>query len=293
MKSHFKNIITIINPAAGSDTPILSQLNKATVAHSITNEIFVTQSDKDTTKFARRALRKKPDAVIVHGGDGTVVDVANVLCQSQIPLIIIPGGTANIIAKELGIPQDSAEALKILGRKQKPVRVNIASIGKRNMLVRIEVGILANMVKEATSELKENFGIAVYSFTALKHAINAPTARYMLNIDGKIQKIEGVGMMIANFGNIGLSGISLQKKVNCSDDLLDVLVLQSSDIATLAAVGSSALMGTKKPLALKHWRGKKIRVSITPKQMIVSDDKMFTASRFTVALKAEYLTILT
>jgi len=293
MKSHFKHVVTIINPSAGSDLPILSELNNATTKYNLTNEIFVTQSETDATLFARKAVKIKPDAIIVHGGDGTILDVANVLYKYNIPLIIIPGGTANIIAKELGIPLEIAEAFKILGRKPKPVQINIASVGKDIMILRIEVGILAKMVEEASSEMKKKLGIFAYSINALKQSIAGTTSHYSLNIDGKKYTVEGVGLMIANFGNIGLPGISLQAKVKCDDDLLDIFVLKSSDIASLIALGSSALIGTEKPVDLEHWQGKKVTVSITPKQTVVIDDKIIKASRFTVQLKNEYLTVLT
>lgn len=254
--------------------------------------MLVTQSARDVKKFARYVLKNKPDAVIVNGGDGTIVDVASVLYSSNIPIIIIPGGTANILAKELQIPTDITKALSILGRKPKLITMNVANVARKPLFLRIEVGILAKMVKQASRELKENVGILTYPLTALKEAVKAPVSRYTIAIDGKRHSIEGVGMMIANVGNVGIQGISLQSKVKCDDDLLDVMVLQSADITTLIGIASSALTGTKKPVTLKHWQGKHIKVQITPKQTLVSDDKILKATSLTVRLTSHYLHIL-
>ncbi|MDQ3008859.1 MAG: hypothetical protein M3Q81_04670 [bacterium] len=292
--SKLKKVVTIINPAAGNDSPVLSLLNTATHENSITNEVLVTQKPSDVAKFARRALKLKPDAVVVYGGDGTVVSVAKALYtyKSKVPLILLPGGTANVIAKELLIPNDLAEALKIFGRKPKVVELNTAAFGKEFMLLRIEVGILAKMVQQTKSEAKSSLGIIAYPITALKEAMNATPMKYTLTLDGKKRVVEGVGLMIANVGNIGIPGVSLQTKVSSNDGLLDVFVLTSSGLSTLVAVSSSALIGTPKPLTLKHWQVKKVSVSFMPKQVIIKDDLPVMAARFTVSMNSEKVTIL-
>lgn len=284
--------MTIINPAAGADTPILSELNQATNSHHIANEILVTQNHSDLKRFAQKAIKLKPDAVMVHGGDGTIVEVAKFLYKTEIPLIIVPGGTANVIAKELEIPLNTVEALKVLGRKPKVRKLNVASFGHKEMFLRVEVGILAKMVKEATSELKSKLGILAYPFVAFKEAAAAVPSLYSLTLDGQKRQIEGVGLMVANVGNIGVPGFSIHSHVNCSDGLLDVFVLRSSDLSTLLAVGSSALIGTPKPLKLKHWQVKKVTVSVSPKQPIICDDAPVHVGQFTVAIKSANLTVL-
>ncbi len=292
MSHHLSTVITIINPTAGADLPILGALHKVTTEQNIRNTVLVTQTASDTLKFARQAARQKPDAVIVHGGDGTIVDVAKGLSHTSIPLIIIPGGTANVIAKDLNIPLDIAGALEVLQRKPKHVQMNAAKIGRQKMYLRVEVGIMANMVQEASKSLKENLGVVAYPLTALQELAKIPAVEYTIIVDGKRKKLEGIGLMVANVGNIGLPGISLQKNVKSSDNLLDVFILQSSDIATLIAVGSSAIVGTPKPVALKHWQGKEISVRVKPKQNIICDDAPLKASQFTVKLLDETLDIL-
>lgn len=293
MTKKIHHIASIINPAAGADQPILLQMSKATAKYKVMNEIYVTQSLAETRKFTRKAIQSNVDAILVYGGDGTIVDVANELLGSKIPLIIIPGGTANVIAKELGIPMDTEEAFKILKRKPKATHVNVAKMGKQHMMLRVEVGILASMVKKTKKESKESLGVLAYPLTAMKEAANAKSAQYTISVDGKKEKIEGVGLMIANIGNVGLPDVSINSKVKCDDNLLDLFVLQSSDITSLVSLGTSVLMGGKKPVALKHWQGKNIKVSISPEQPIICDDKPIKATRLSLSLLAEQITILT
>lgn len=288
---YFRRTLTIINPAAGVDTPLLGPLNRAIQENAIENEVLVTQKPEDLQRFAQRALRQKPDAVIVSGGDGTIVEVAKVLHGTDIPLIIIPGGTANILAKELNIPLNPTDALQVLSRRPVVKKINVGRQGRRPLFLRTEVGIMAKMVKQASPALKESLGIMAYPITALKEAMTAPVTNYTITVDGKKHITDGVGLMVANIGNIGVTGVSLQQKVKSDDGLLDVFVLRSSDLATLVALGSSALIGTDKPIKLQHWQGKKIHVSLPKRQTLVSDDTPIVTKSFTVTLDTKDLTI--
>lgn len=292
MGKYLKKIITIINPASGTDAPILTELNKIVQKQEIDNEILVTQKRYDAKKFAKHALQMKPDAVVVYGGDGTVVDVASILYTSAIPLIIVPGGTANVIAKELNIPMDLPGALKVLTRKPKERLLDVAKCGVKPMFLRLEAGILADIVASTSRELKQNLGIIAYPLAALKEAVSATPSTYTLTLDGREVVIDGVGLMVANVGNLGLTGVSYHSKMSSTDGLLDVLVLQSNDLKTLVELGSSALTGSKKPVALKHWQAKKIAVHISPHQTIIVDDHKRKQQSFTISLAKKKLKVL-
>lgn len=291
--AYLKNTITIINPSAGMEFPILARLNTAVKKHHITNTVLVTQYSRDAKKFAEQAKKAKPDAVIVYGGDGTITEVAAVLYTTDIPLIIIPGGTANVLAKELDIPTDPDKALKILGRKPNITEVDVALCEKKPLFLRVEVGILADMVKEVSSDTKTKFGILAYPIAALQKALAAVPAHYSLTLDGKKKKLNGVGLMIANVGNIGIPGFSMHSTVSCSDGKLDVFVLESNELSSLVAVSSSTLAGTTKPSTLKHWRAREIKVTVEPQQTIICDDRLMKKKTFSINMGEAKLKVLT
>lgn len=106
----FKKIHIIINPASGQDEPILSYLNTAFRDSGIEWDVSITKQDNDATKFAHQWLGKV-DVIGIYGGDGSIAEVAQVLRGKNTPLAIIPGGTANVMAKELGIPLNTSEAM--------------------------------------------------------------------------------------------------------------------------------------------------------------------------------------
>src|SRR4051794_19444696 len=108
------NVFVIINPASGQDRPILGILNRVFHAAGINWEVGLTKQSGDALRMAREAVIAGADVVAVYGGDGTVMEVATGLSGSDVPLAIFPGGTANVMAVELGIPGALEEAVALV-----------------------------------------------------------------------------------------------------------------------------------------------------------------------------------
>ena len=101
---HFKRIHIIANPASGRDQPILHTLNGVLHPAGIDWDIYVTKAGGDARRLAAEAVRAGADAVAVYGGDGTVAEVAAGLFNSEMPLVVLPGGTTNATGRLMGIP---------------------------------------------------------------------------------------------------------------------------------------------------------------------------------------------
>jgi diacylglycerol kinase family enzyme len=158
----------IINPAAGQDQPILKVLNTALQAAEVEWDVFITKAAGDAHRLAQEAVAAKADLVIVHGGDGTVMEVASGLIGSQVPFAIIPGGTANVMSLELGIPNGAVESCALAVNPEAATRViDMGQIGDHFFLLRASVGFEAAMVEGADRELKDRLGFA-YAFSALQ-----------------------------------------------------------------------------------------------------------------------------
>src|SRR5512134_1855301 len=110
MGSH---VHVIINPGSGQPKPILHTLNAVFRPRDIEWDISLTRKSGDAERFARQAAENGADIVAAYGGDGTVMEVARGLMGLETPLAIFPGGTANLMAVELGIPKDLAKAVAV------------------------------------------------------------------------------------------------------------------------------------------------------------------------------------
>src|SRR5512143_3024271 len=96
-----KNIHIIINPAAGKREPALSIINSAMKEAGIKWEASITHQAGDGVRLAKAAAKEGIDALAVYGGDGTLMEASSGLMGSEIPLVILPGGSANVMATEL------------------------------------------------------------------------------------------------------------------------------------------------------------------------------------------------
>lgn len=286
-------VAVIINPASGIDFPILSVLNRVFKKHHIEWEAFITKRKHHAVTLAQEALKRHPDAMVAYGGDGTILEVASVLYKTTIPLIVLPGGTANVMAKELNVGTDVPTALAIFDRKPKLLHMDVAvNADGHPMFLRTEVGVLADVVRNTGRSRKRVFGALAYPLSAVEQLLKASPSTYTLTLDGVKKTTTGVTLAIANVGNIGIPGISIQKDVSCTDKLLDVFVLQSKDLGSLLSVGTSTLVGTQKPPALKHWKVKHVTVDVDPPQSVLCDDHAMETNRMDLRLSSATLSVL-
>lgn len=288
-----KKVSIIINPGSQPNTPVLGQLNTVLTNRKIKWDIQISKSNQDAVKLAQEAVQKNPDAVAVFGGDGTVLAVASILYKNTIPLIIIPGGTANVMAKELGVPLEIPEALKVFTRSPKLIEVDtILCDDGQPFFLRIEVGAFAKMVTDVPRRKKRAVGILAYPLAALKQLLHTNPYTYHLQIDDLQLTVRGVSLMIANSANVGIAGVSVRPNVSCSDGIIDIFVLQSRDLKSMLMLVMSMLLRTKRPVALKHWKGKKVSFQLPHTQKIVRDDTIVETNALTAEIIPTKLRVL-
>ena len=120
MLSGIRDAVLIYNPLAGGGhrrrEQHIEEARRILAAAGIDAEPQPTQSPGAATELARRAVERRRQLVIVCGGDGTVNEAVNGLAGSQVPLAVLPAGTANVLAKELGIPRNIPRAAALIPR---------------------------------------------------------------------------------------------------------------------------------------------------------------------------------
>src|SRR5665648_154862 len=168
MGKKIKNIYIIINPAAGIRESILPVINASMKEAGIKWEALITHQAGDAIQFAKAVVKKGIDALAVYGGDGTLVEVISGLIGSEIPLVILPGGSANVMATELGIPTDLKEACMLLNHGPLETKtIDVGQFDKRYFIVGISMGFEADVVKGANRETKNKIGIFAYFISAV------------------------------------------------------------------------------------------------------------------------------
>jgi YegS/Rv2252/BmrU family lipid kinase len=271
-----KCIHVIINPAAGQDRPILHTLNRAFHPAGVDWEVRITKQAGDARRHAEAAIAAGVDAVAVYGGDGTVMEVAAALIGADVPLAIFPGGTANVISTELGIPSDLAEACALVCTEAGIIRpIDVGQIGDHYFLIRVGMGLEAQMIAGADRPLKDRLGPLAYLVSAVQALKEPLFARYRLTLDGQDVAIEGITCIVANAGSFGAVPLTLAPTIDVGDGLLDVVVVTKSDLQALVAVAASIVAGNEDAEPLQHWRAREITVRADPPQTVQVDGEVW------------------
>src|SRR5580693_8734807 len=115
-----RDAVLIVNPTAGGGRGMrkLDEARRVLRNAAVETELQSTTAAGEATALARRAVDESRQLVIVCGGDGTINEVVNGLACSQVPLAVLPAGTANVLAKELGLPWNIEKAAALVARSE-------------------------------------------------------------------------------------------------------------------------------------------------------------------------------
>jgi YegS/Rv2252/BmrU family lipid kinase len=279
----FQQVHIIVNPTSGTDAPPVEEIKAHFEAAGLALQLHETQPEVTATALARKAVEMGADLVIACGGDGTVLATAEGLAQTQVPMGIIPQGTANVFGAEMGLPLDLASVLALFTTENHRLRqIDMGQVNSQAFLLRLGVGWEAAMTVLTPSDLKERYGRWAYLMTALRVRRRLTPVRYRLVIDGEIHTARGVSCLICNSGNVGLSGLKLLPEIEVDDGQLNVVIIRRADLSTLLSLGiyvlRCALFGHAielyPPHTLTTWQGQHVELTVEPKQVVARDGEV-------------------
>lgn len=286
----FKKVQIIINPASIKEEPILFYLNQTFENTGIEWKVTVLNKGHDIIKKVKK-LMDKADLFVVYGGDGTVSSVAQALIGSNIPMAIIPAGTANIIAKELNIPLDTQAAIQLLMGAYEIKKIDTGTMNGIPFVIRVNFGIMAKMVTEANRELKNNLGQLAYGLTAFQTINSVLPEHFKLTIDGEKMETNGVALTVTNLGNVGAEGFSFLPDIWNDDGLLDVLFLEQASTLNMMKYVGTTLFQTDSNV-LKRWKCKEIKIELNREEAFICDDCEMMATSIQIKIVPKSLKVL-
>jgi diacylglycerol kinase family enzyme len=313
MTTRYRNVQAIINPASGGDEPMLNILNDVFGQYGIPWDARITHATGDATALTRAALDAGCDLVVSYGGDGTVMEVANGMMGSDVPLGILPGGTANAVATELGIPTALRDAVQVICESSTRRKLDVGRAGDRYFLLRVYTGIPGEYT--ATRELKDRFGLLAYPLSALRLLRERSSVRFHIEVDEQIIEEEGLLCFVNNIAyartprlqawverffldvraHDGESAVSIHEPVlhtiDPSDGLLDVLLLAPESL-TLASL-ANALVRTEETVARAHlFQGKRIHLDADPPQPVGIDGETLGDTPVTIEVIPQAIEVI-
>ena len=204
-------------------------------------EVKLTAARGEATAFATEAAERGVDVVAAAGGDGTVNEVVNGLDGYDVPLGIIPLGTANDFARQVGIPSDPDHAMDVI-LQRKPRRFDTAALNGRRFLNDSTGGVGAEATAETPASAKEALGSMAYAISGVRKL--ADFRPYRAKFSGDDFVFDGEFLMFA----VGLTrftggGTMMTPKASATDGLLDLCIVEAMNRREFAATALKVKRG--------------------------------------------------
>lgn len=176
--------------------------------------------------------RDEIDCVVVAGGDGTLNAVSSALTETGLPMGILPMGTANDLARTLGIPNDLDQAAEIViqGRTR---RIDLGMANDQPFFNVASMGLSVELAAQLGHETKRRWGRLGYAFAALKVLANARPFRAWISSDGTETKVRTLQIAVGNGRHYG-GGNVVEKTATIDDARLDLYSLEMRNVWKLA-----------------------------------------------------------
>jgi len=216
-------ILFIINPGAGQPTTELKAVITSYFKDkNIKIELFELPQDFSIAIIKEKIAQTKADRVVAVGGDGTLKLVATCLIHSGVPIGIIAAGSANGMAKELGIPANIEEALNLI-IKGAPKQIHAIQINDQICIHLSDLGFNAYLVKKF-DQLPDR-GMWAYAKATCKALFSHTKMNVLLKLNGKTVKSAAAMVALANATQYG-TGLKINPNGNLKDELFEVILVK-------------------------------------------------------------------
>jgi diacylglycerol kinase (ATP) len=242
----------------------LPQLRRTLADAGVTEPIWAeVPKSKRAPAAVGQALEEGAELILAWGGDGMVRRCVNALEGSEVPLAVVPAGTSNLFATNLGIERDIGEAVQValLGERR---RLDVGRFEGERFAVMAGAGFDAVMIKSA-DELKGRLGLGAYVLGGATK-LNTPSFEAKIKIDGsRWYKGPATCILIGNMGEL-FGGIEVFPDAAPDDSRLDIGVLTSEGPAQLVRAATRTAIGSadSSPF-VRITHGRKVRVKLDRK----------------------------
>ena len=232
-------IAFIINPISGGIRPEAAR-ERAELAASILDrhgnpaEVFITERAGHGKELAKAAVARGADLVMAWGGDGTINEVASALVFSDIPLGIVPAGSGNGLARQLGIGRHPADAIRqALGAR--PRQIDVGELADRLFVNVAGIGFDAHVAWRFNEAGTRRRGLVTYASISSRALVSYRPSTYRIRIgDEDCPPVRAVLVTIANSAEFG-NGAIIAPGAQVDDGELDLVVMEEhSRLNTIA-----------------------------------------------------------
>jgi diacylglycerol kinase (ATP) len=240
----------------------LRELRAVLERHGVTDPLwYEVPKSKKAPKQVRRALEAGADLVFVWGGDGMVQRCIDALDGASVDVAILPAGTANLLASNLGIPKDLEAAVEV-GLRGPRRDIDTGVIDGERFAVMAGVGLDALMIRDADGALKDRFGRLSYVLTGARH-LRLPRFRARVKVDGHTWFEGKAGcVLVGNVGSI-FGGVDVFPHADPQSGRFEIGVVTAKGVAQwVRALARTATGHAEQSPFVEITTGTKVRIEL-------------------------------
>jgi YegS/Rv2252/BmrU family lipid kinase len=209
----------------------------------IAYEVHETSAGEKVADVVRPAMERGFDTFVAAGGDGTVSGLADGLVQTGALLGILPVGTVNTLARELGIPLDLHTAARLLAKEHTTVTIDAGRIGEHCFVLNASVGASVAAMRETPAQEKQRLGAFAYFFSGVRALADAQPHSFTIEVDGRRMQLRASEVVVANGAAIGDPVLRWGPTVRANDGQLDLCIVRARSIVDYLTLGLNLLRG--------------------------------------------------
>jgi diacylglycerol kinase family enzyme len=238
---------------------------------------FETTPEDPGQGQARAAIESGAEVVFVCGGDGTVMSAVSALAGAEASMAILPAGTGNLLAANLGLSTDLAAGLEVAvegGLR----RLDVGEVDGQHFAVMAGMGFDAHMLDATSDRSKARIGWPAYVIGGVRHLMDRPMRITVRIDDGAPMRREARTVLVANVGRLQ-GGVRLLLDAAPDDGVLDIAVLTPRTLRNWLSLGWAVLRRKKRVPSMEVFRGTKVEVISDRPQPRQLDGDLIEAGR--------------
>jgi YegS/Rv2252/BmrU family lipid kinase len=249
-------------------------------------------------RATRHAVKAGVDVVVAVGGDGAVLQVVQKVAETKVALGIVPMGTGNLLATNLGIPKSPDAAVQVLlGQRQRVIDVGQLEVGRKRKVFTVAcgVGFDAEVMDATPRSSKNRLGKLAYFASVVGQRDKLGNVRHEITIDGKTQAGPATQVFVANFGGMGF-GFEPRLEVKPDDGLLDVLIVSAAGPVDGLLAGWEAIRQQRRGRSsggrVFRARGREVRIEAEGRRLVEIDGSVVGRTPVSVTIRPAALAVL-
>lgn len=281
----YARVLLIVNPASRRGGRVFEKAGAAFARAGVDVTTMMTEAPGHGAQLAA-AHASDYDAVFTLGGDGTAIEVIGALAHVGPPVGILPGGTANVVARTLGTPAHLGRAIEsLLSGDEARIDLGVLASGQR-FAIGMGVGLDATMIANAPGALKRRFGFFAYVVAAFRAFVKLEKFTVRLTVDGETREMRASAVLIANFGAVMNNLISFGDGIQRDDGVLNACVYSPGNVVDAARMLWKMARKDFSPDPCIYYRsGSTFLIETDPPRLGQADGELIGNSPFSVSVE--------